>query len=94
MRGERLGAMQGAEGSTFSREVCSPVKPCRLQERGMGTRNRTEGKVMGLAKGGRVVLGNVKKLPKGLQGLHSRGVLHKPGVSEEALEGPPTGITG
>ena len=60
----------------------------------MGTRNRTKGKVRGLAKGGKVVLGNVKKLPKGLQGLHSRGVLHPPGVSEEALEGPPTGITG
>lgn len=49
---------------------------------------------MRLAKGGRVVLGNIKKLPKGLQGLYNRGILHKLGVSEEDLEGPPTGVTG
>ena len=48
---------------------------------------------MGLAKGGRVVLGNIKKLPKGLQGLCNRGVLHKPEVSKEDLEGSPTGVT-
>lgn len=34
---------------------------------------------MGLAKGGRVILGNVKKLPKELQGSPIEGVLHKPG---------------
>ena len=94
VRGERLGTVAGAEGSTLSKEVCGAVKPCRLQERGMGAQNRTEGKVMGLAKGGKVILGNVKKLPKGLQGVPNTGVLHKPGVSEEDLEGPPTGVTG
>lgn len=93
MRGERLGTVAGGRGAP-SLGRYGPVKPCRLQERGMGAQNRIQGKVMGLAKGGRVILGNIKKLPKGLQGLCNRGVLHKPGVSEEDLEGPPTGVTG
>ena len=50
---------------------------------------------MGPAKGGLGGWsGNARKVPRGLQGLGKTGVLHKPGVSEEGLEGPPTGVTG